>query len=250
VNSHLLDRQRRSFDSLVESGVYDVAFDHSTVGKAFVGEVLRRVIPRFSRQGVLRILDCGCGTGAWLTYLREQVTGSGLTQLRLCGFDLSERMVELARTKLHGLAELSDIRRGNVLDRQSYTFDGVEGGFDLIFSYDVVQQLPRARQIESCYTMADALAAGGVALIFDNDSESPFGRRMALRKFLTRYCGLRLVPDYYCNAAYPQLERSRRRMESEGRFRTEIIVRDDGIKRVMVVAREAPLPGKAGAPAL
>lgn len=244
MNFHLLDGQRRSFDSLVEGGVYDVAFDHSTMAKAFVGQVLRHVMPRLGRHGGLNILDCGCGTGAWLTYLHEQLTGAGLAPPRLCGFDLSERMVELARKKLHGLAEASDIRCGNVLDRRSYAFDGLEGGLDLIFTYDVVQQLPRAHQIESCCAIVDALAVGGVALIFDNDAESPFGRRMALRKFLTRYCGIQLVPDYYCNAAYPRLERLRRRIEAEGRVWTEIIVRDDGVKRGLLVVREAPSRGR------
>ena len=109
--------------------------------------------------------------------------------------------------------------------------------------------MPRARHIECCSAIADALATDGMALIFDNDAESSFGRRMELRKFLTRYCGLRLVPDYYCNAAYPRLARLRRRMESAGRLRTEIILRDDGVKRAMVMMRE-PLAGeKVGASA-
>jgi SAM-dependent methyltransferase len=185
----------------------------------------------------LSILDCGCGTGAWLAYLHEQLVGAGVAQMRLCGFDLSDRMVALARTRLNAVASHSDIRSGNVLDRKSYAFEGLEGGFDLIFTYDVVQQLPRAQQFDACQTIADALAPSGMALIFDNDADSSFGRRMALRKFLTRYGRLPLVPGYYCNAAYPRLERLRRRMEGEERLRAEIVVRDDGIKRCMVVRR-------------
>ena len=237
MNSRSLERQRKSFDSLVESGVYDAAFDHPTAAKSFVEEVLKQVIPRLHRRDSLNVLDCGCGTGAWLAFLHDRMTAGGLTRLRLCGFDLSERMIEVARTRLHGVAEPSDIRCGNVLDRQSYAFDRLRGDFDLIFTYDVIQQLPRGRQVESCLVIADSVAIGGAALIFDNDAESPFGRRMALRKFLTRYCGLRLVPDYYCNAAYPRLDRLRRRIATEGQFGTDIIVRDDGVKRALVMAR-------------
>ena len=249
MKSRLLDRQRKSFDSLVESGVYDIAFDHAPAAKTFVGEVLRQVVPYFRQRDGLKILDCGCGTGAWLAYLHGELTRAGLAQLRLCGFDLSERMIEVARTRLHGLAAASDIRCGNILEQASYRFGGLQDGFDLIFTYDVVQQLPRARQTECCDTIAEALAPGGAALIFDNDAESPFGRRMGLRKFLTRYCGLRLVPDYYCNAAYPRLERIRRHMEGTRHLQAEIILRDDGVKRALVLAREATERKKAGAPA-
>lgn len=238
MNSRSLDKQRKSFDSLVESGVYDAAFDHPVAAKSFVGEVLKQVISRLHRQDTVTVLDCGCGTGAWLAFLHSQMTAAGLTRLRLCGFDLSGRMVEVARAKLHGIAEPSDIRFGNVLDRQSYAFDRLGGGFDLIFTYDVVQQLPRGRQVESCLVIADAIATGGAAVIFDNDAESPFGRRMALRKLLTRYCGLRLVPTYYCNAAYPRLDRLRRQIAGEGRFEAAVIVRDDGIKRALVITRQ------------
>jgi hypothetical protein len=134
-----------------------------------------------------------------------------------------------------------------MLDRLSYTFDGLGGGFDLIFAYDVAQQLPRVRQKESCYAITDVLAVGWVALIFDNDAESPFGLSMELRKLLTRYGGLQLVPDYYCNAAYPKLERLLRRVEGALHLRTELIVRDDGINRAMMMAREAPAGEKAEA---
>jgi len=249
VTSRLLERQRKSFDSLVESGVYGIDFDHSPAAKTFVGEVLKKVVPHFKQRDGLKILDCGCGTGAWLAYLHAELTRAGLAQLRLCGFDFSERMVDVARTRLHGLAAASDIRCGNILEQASYRFDGLRDGFDLIFTYDVVQQLPRARQGECCGLIADALAPDGVALVFDNDAESRFGRRMELRKFLTRYCGLRLVPYHYCNAAYPRLERIRRHMEGARHLRAEIILRDDGVKRAMILAREATERKKAGAPA-
>jgi hypothetical protein len=93
--------------------------------------------------------------------------------------------------------------------------------------------------MESCRVVLDSVAGGGVALIFDNDAESPFGRRMALRKFLTRYCGLQLVPDYYCNASYPRLERLRQKLQREGGVSTEVVVRDDALKRGLIAMREA-----------
>lgn len=237
MNSDLLDRQRESFDSLVDSGIYSTEFDHPPAAKRFVGAVLQEIAPRLRRPTPLKVLDCGCGTGAWLSFIHAQLLDAGYGAQRLCGFDLSERMVDVAHEKLRDLAKEPDIRLGNVLEPQSYAFAGLEGGFDLIFTYDVVQQLPRARQIEACLTIAGALSPNGIALIFDNDAETRFGRRMAVRKFLTRYFGLRLVPRYYCNAAYPPLEKFRQRIAERAPLNTEIVVRADGVKRALIVER-------------
>ncbi|WP_193369763.1 class I SAM-dependent methyltransferase [Pelagibius marinus] len=232
---NLIEGQRRSFDSLVERGVYDADFDHAPAAKTFVANVLGEVRQQLPWKKPLTVLDCGCGTGAWLTFLHAQLSLVGFNPLRLCGFDLSYRMVEVAREKLQGLALPDDLRTGNVLDRQSYAFEGLSVGFDLIFTYDVIQQLPRSRQAEACEMMIAALAPQGMALIFDNDSATRFGRRMALRKFLTRYCGLRLVPRYYCNASYPPLERFRRQFDRTPPMRARIMARADGSKRAMIV---------------
>src|SRR3546814_17291561 len=78
-------------------------------------------------------------------------------------------MVEVAREKLRDRAAPADLRPGNLLERKSYSFEGLSGGFDLVFTYDVVQQLPRAAQAATCRRMVAALAPGGVAVIFDNE---------------------------------------------------------------------------------
>jgi len=246
VSSRLLDRQKESFDSLVDEGVYSVDFDHAPPAKAFVSDTLQRIALELKGRSPVNVLDCGCGTGAWLAFIHAGLLQAGIADQRLCGFDLSGRMVDVARERLQGVARPADIRSGNVLERQSYAFSGLDSGFDLIFTYDVVQQLPRARQLEACRTIAGALSPGGIALIFDNDADTSFGRRMAVRKFLTRYCGLRLVPAYYCNASYPPLERIRRRIDGDPGLAVDIHLREDGIKRVMIVRREGPSAGPAG----
>ncbi len=242
MNSDLLDRQRESFNSLVDSGVYSAEFEHSGPAKAFVGTVLDRVVSGRSNNGPITALDCGCGTGAWLRFIHERLTHAGHGDSRLCGFDLSDPMVTVARQKLHGLADPADIRTGNALDPQSFGFPGIAGGFDLIFTYDVVQQLPRRRQFDACLAIAHALSSGGTAIVFDNDAETRFGRRMALRKFLTRYLGLKLVPRYYCNAAYPPLEKFRQRLAAIGALRAEIIVSPNALKRALVIERDPYAP--------
>src|SRR3546814_19042833 len=51
VSHRLLERQRKSFDSLVDSGVYDVGFDHAPGAKRFVAGVLGGVLPRARKSG-------------------------------------------------------------------------------------------------------------------------------------------------------------------------------------------------------
>lgn len=245
MTTSVADKQRRSFDNLVEEGVYSDDFEHAPAAKAFVGAVLSAVLPRLAPGRPLTVLDCGCGTGTWLAYLASALHEAGITEFRLCGFDLSGKMIEVARRKLAGLAEPQDLRAGNLLDGSSYDFGGVTAGFDLIFAYDVVQQLPRRQQYRACELMVSRLAPGGMATIFDNESRSKFGRRMARRKFFTRYCGLKLVPRYYCNAAYPPLERFRRRLAAAS-WDAAIHVRPDQIKRALVVERRQQ--GSAAAP--
>src|SRR3546814_16277666 len=83
--------------------------------------------------------------------------------------------------------------------------------------------------------MVAALAPGGVAVIFDNEADSRFGRRMALRKLVTRYSGLPLVPRYYCNAAYPPLARIQKQTAESAQMVSETVIRHDAVKRTLVV---------------
>lgn len=244
MTSSLIEEQSRTFDQLVEQGEYGDDFDHAPDAKAFVSAVVTDVLRRRGPTRALSVLDCGCGTGAWLSHLASLLSADGISGVRLCGFDLSVKMVDVARRKLSGLAQPQDLRPGNVLDPSSYDLGGA--GYDLIFAYDVIQQLPRREQYGACELMISRLAPNGTALIFDNDRQSPFGRRMGMRKFLTRYCGLKLVPRYYCNAAYPPLERFRQRLSASA-WDAHISIRPDHVKRALVIQRResnaaAPTP--------
>ena len=129
----------------------------------------------------------------------------GTTRPRLFGFDITEGMVDLARQRLVGYANASQLRQGDLLNSESYIFGRAKSGFDIIFAYDVIQQLPPNLQFEACELMVRNLAPRGVAMVFDHDRHSSYGQTMAFKKFVTNYLRVALVPRYYCNASYPPL---------------------------------------------
>ena len=208
------DAQRDAFGQLARDGVYSDDFAHPPHARAFFADIIGRVAG--DGAAPLRILDCGCGTGAWLAEAHALLAAAGERPLALYGFDLTAEMVAIAADKLGRLHDQVAVHEGDILNADSYRFDGLDGGFDIVFAYDVVQQLPRARQAEAVRTMLAQLAPGGRAVVFDHEHTSPYGRRMARRKFLTRYFRVPLVPRYYCNARYPHLKKVAAVLGKEG----------------------------------
>ncbi|MGF1606898.1 MAG: class I SAM-dependent methyltransferase [Rhodothalassiaceae bacterium] len=199
-----IQKQRAAFNRLVEAGVYTEDFAHGAPMVEFFSTIVLDVLSRMPAQGPVKVLDAGCGTGAWLTVLAERLA-LGRWPAELAGFDLSEKMVAVAQAKLAGRVSADAIKQGSALDPAAYQFPHVEGGFDLIVAFDMIQQLPPARQAEAVDLIVAALRPGGRAVIFDHDRHSAYGRKMARKKFVTRYLFLPLVPRYYCHARYPKL---------------------------------------------
>ena len=241
--------QQRNFGALARAGRFPADFRHKPEARAFVREAVLASIesiesvaaaPAGSAAGGLRILDCGCGAGAWLDFIRSELTGRVAVPPRYYGFDLTPEMVHLARLRLPDLPP-GRLRQGDILNPESYSFDAEEPRFDLIVCYDVVQQLPGDLQLPACETVAAHLADGGVALIFDRERNSLFGRVMGGAKFLRRHLKLPLVPAYYTAARYPPLNRFARALEQRG-YRTGIQAASNGRRRAMTVRRPSGKP--------
>jgi len=229
--------QRASFNALVDAGVYSADFDHPRQLKDFVASTVAENALCRAGERPTQVLDCGCGTGAWLAYLGtlfEKAARDG----DFFGFDLSDRMIEVARNKLAGQIDATHIQRGDLLEEAAYRFDGVGNGFDLIFVFDAIQQLPPSRQYEACELMVEQLAPGGVMLVFDHDKSSPYGRKMARKKFVTRYLGIPLVPRYYCRAKYPPLNKFAERLTRRKGLSANVRVAGDCPKMALVINKE------------
>ncbi len=230
--------QRTSFNSLVESGTYSEEFDHPAPLKDFVTTVIDRFVIDSNREKHrLRILDSGCGTGTWLSFIRHLLEGAGI-ESELFGFDLSDGMVDLARRKLAPETDVKHIKQGDLLDGASYKFDGEPAKYDMLFVFDAIQQLPPAHQFDACALMVEQLLPGGVILMFDHDSASPYGRAMARKKFLTKYFGIPLVPRYYCNAKYPPLSEFAAEIDRRSGVSAELLTAPDSPKQALVIKKE------------
>lgn len=224
--------QQRNFGDLVRAGRFGTDFRHKPEAQAFVRNNLAALLPSVASSSP-RILDCGCGTGAWLEFIRDELRDWADISPRYYGFDLTEEMIDVAWQRLPDLAP-SHLRQGNILTAASYAFDVQDLGFDVIFCYDVVQQLPPHLQFQACETVAAHLADGGVAVIFDQERHSLFGRIMGFAKFLKRYLGIPLQPTHYTAVHYPPLKRFARRLREVG-YGTTVRVAPNGRKRAMVI---------------
>jgi SAM-dependent methyltransferase len=226
--------QRDAFAEQVEAGVYSLDFEHSSSARSFFAEAIRAALASTTREpSGLSVLECGCGPGAWLDLLPTILEPAGCTA-RYYGFDLTAEMVDLARRRLRSRVPREHLRIGDVLDPGSYIFPDSAGRFDLIYAYDVVQQLPLSHQRRACETMVARLTPTGVLVLFDQERYSLYGLKMGAKKLLTRYVGLNLVPYFYCNARYPALSRLSRRLDAQG-YLTRILRASTIAKRALVV---------------
>ena len=231
---HNNDQQRQAFGSLVRSGVYSTEFEHSPEAVKFVAECIENAVSGMAPSQILRVLECGCGTGVWLDQVRSRLEFRGNAGAQYYGFDLTPEMVDLARKRLGHHVPAQNLHEGDVLDSQSYAFGGTRQRFDLIFAYDLIQQLRRQDQMPACEVMLGRLNPGGVLVIFDHDRRSLHGVVMGAKKLLTKYAGIELVPRFYCNAAYPPLLRMCRQLRAKG-LEASIRLAPDARKRALII---------------
>ncbi len=226
---------QEAFGDLVRKGVYGAEFSHPPHAQAFFRQVFTAELTRFPCDRALSVLDCGCGPGAWLALASDIARSEGIENTVCFGFDVTREMVEVARRRLAQVVPEENIHEGNMLHDTSYGFPGGADSFDIIFTYDVIQQLPGREQFKALLAMVSRLTPDGVVIIFDQDCRTSFGRKMAFKKFMTRYLGMDMVPRYYCNASYPPLAKFGARMAQQGRYLPDIKIADEGQKRALVI---------------
>lgn len=235
------ETQKKAFGELVEDGTWGDKFDHPPRMKAFFTSVIGATLRSADSTGgpPATVLDAGCGNGAWLDCLSTEFIAGQRAGLTLFGFDITPEMVDAATRRLTDTPGDASLQPGDALDPASYRF-GKTDAFDLVYAFDVIQQLPRSRQMEGVETMLAHVRPGGALVVFDHDSQSPYGRKMGFKKFVTARFGIELVPKYYCNAHYPPLARFAATLDKRPDLAATIRLQpDDGPKQALIVQKLA-----------
>ena len=234
----LVDR----YHGLIGQGVYTHSSEHGQPDRQFFAEVLTPFFDGLPAQPVA-ILECGCGSGEWLDEAGRMADSSRATSVELAGFDLTPGLVDLARERLRDRVTGEQLLVGDVVDPAVYARLG--RSFDLVFAFDVVQQLPRKEQVHAVERMLLAVGPGGTLVVFDHERHSEYGRRMGMKKWVTRHLRIPLVPRWYIHAAYPPLDRFAASMAERQDLAIEMATSPSWPRRALIVRRRDKIGGDA-----
>jgi SAM-dependent methyltransferase len=134
--------------------------------RAFATPLLRQAA---AGRTNLRLLDCGCGTGANLELLGQFG--------RAYGFDLSETGVQLAR----------DAHRTRLARASVTAAPFPDGSFDIVTSFDVLYSLTEVDEYEAIAEMFRLLRPGGFAVINVAAMRALRGDHSVLSREIRRY---------------------------------------------------------------
>lgn len=226
------EQVRATYEKLAQTGVITDEFEHGGMQIGLFVLVMEDELRRMAVRENPAILDAGCGGGAWIETL-SVLADARLPHASWYGFDLAPAMIRVAEKRLSDKLDRIRLGIGDVLDDTAY--DLRHGGtYELVYAYDVVQQLPRTEQAAAVETLLRHVAPGGSLVVFDHDAHSLYGFLMAAAKKLTRL-GIPLLPSYYTAARYPKLAQIRASLAARPRLEATIVRAADRRKRALIV---------------
>ncbi|HQF21672.1 MAG TPA: class I SAM-dependent methyltransferase [Kiritimatiellia bacterium] len=230
---HIYEKSRvKAMQDMLGKKMIHARFEYTDGIKRLVRSALLPLLLSRSADESLSILDCGCGVGPWLEFIAG--LAPACHQDRLYGFDLTPELVELARQRLADCRLTTLISQGDILNPESYRFSDGRTSYDIIFTFNVIQQLPRKLQPIAFRRMLEHLSPKGVAVVVDNDPASFFGLRMAIKKWITRYFYIPLVPRPYLVARYPWFGKMIRAAKKHGKW-CQIVSQSDTTMKALII---------------
>lgn len=113
-----------------------------------------------------RVLDIGCGTGAFLQLVAQYRHPSAIG-----GLETNRHAVECARKLFLSSHNTMPTR---LEDYDGTTFPGWIGDYDYVFLVDVLHHIPQNRQWQALHELFDKLKVGAHLIIKDIDAGQPF----------------------------------------------------------------------------
>lgn len=151
------------------------------ISEAQYNELIRRVIAPMNLKAGQSMLECGCGSGAFLKAVDLACPG-----LKLFGVDYSESMLEAARAKMPGAAFLfGDIRNLSQLKDESFNHSAAFA----VLCY--LNHMEEARQ--ALDELVRVTKPGGCIFLGDT---SDIGKRKEATRLLEEIWRPRGIPDY------------------------------------------------------
>ena len=148
------DNRGRVFDGALSGSTYDRMVEYVGFGMKFY----RKVASLIPLRPGMRVLDLGCGTGAFLMAVYERV-GAGV---RFDGVDLSRRQLDQARRKTNALPGTFEFHSCS-MDELPFEPDT----FDLVLSGMAFHEVPPEVRRGAIRESARVLGPGGMFALAD-----------------------------------------------------------------------------------
>ncbi len=127
----------------------------------------------FAEKGIINLLDIGCGTAIFPTYLDKELSGN----IHLCCdlLDISHSSLRQARRALNKLDHFSVCRLyQSLIEDIPTTLAGNEGYYDVIWAIHSFTTVDVARMADVYMHLIDLLAPGGCIFIYQLTARSSY----------------------------------------------------------------------------
>ena len=190
------DKIRASFNAMAVSTYGLEGFGKSAPNVEMMRQAFSIVRRELGEIRSARIIEAGCGNAYWLAEIPTWTEWQGL-RLRLEGFDLSDELIRVARQRPTPANCEMKLDVGNLV-----TYRPAEPA-DVVFCFDVIQHVPKPDRPAALRNMLAMVRGGGLVLVADNHKWAWAAIKNSVRKWLTRYTPIKLVPRGFLLASYP-----------------------------------------------
>ncbi len=159
--AQLFDKFSGNYKTLLDESLQSTGFDTEYFSTAKI-KTLARLFPEFCREPI-RFLDYGCGNGS----LYKPVTGF-FPQATYVGTDLSDDMVQQARTLSHGPDTFFELKSDA----------WKTGHYDVIFAANVFHHIPDTDHLKILKELRPLLTPKGKLILWEHNPWNPITRKI------------------------------------------------------------------------